>query len=226
MPKIILKINDKDISKDDVLMTFSEISGKDKKLKYKDIIDFSLKNFLKNKKSLKDNLIEFENILNTIPKNIEFYYLRKNSPFFKNIDVNKPIKNLCIVIKTKDYINDYNVISLYVDIEIKNHEKKELYFDLNRIEFLDNNLNSNETFEDDLTFNFVFTESEHQPTYFYDIEKFIKQAIKYFDNDDYDTQDKLLLNNWENFLRLLFMCKKIQMKNLTINYFYFKMNYF
>ena len=52
MPKIILKINDKDISKDDVLMTFSEISGKDKKLKYKDIIDFSLKNFLKNKKSL------------------------------------------------------------------------------------------------------------------------------------------------------------------------------
>ena len=73
MPKIILKINDKDISNDDVLMTFSEISGKDKKLKYKDIIDFSLKNFLKNKKSLSDNLIEFENILNTIPKNIEFY---------------------------------------------------------------------------------------------------------------------------------------------------------
>lgn len=204
MPNIILKINDKDISNDDVLMTFSEISRKDKKLRYKDIIDFSLKNLLKNKNSLRKNLIEFENILNTIPKNIKFYYLWKKSPSFRSIDVNNPIKNLCIVIKTKDYINDYNVISLYVNIEIKNYEKKEFYFYLNRIEFLDDNLETNETFEDDLTFNFDFTENEHQPTYIYDIEKFVRQAKPCFDNDDYNTQDKLLLNNWENFLRLLF----------------------
>ena len=57
------------------------------------------------------------------------------------------------------------------------------------------------------TFNYAPEHVDYVNTekkYFYDIEKFIKQAIKYFDNDDYDTQDKLLLNNWENFLRLLF----------------------
>ncbi len=203
MSNIFLKINNKPISNDDVLLTFSELNLKDKKMKYEDIIDFSLKSFFKNKNTLEKNILELQNILQTSSKYVSFHYLNKRSVILRNINRNNPVKNLCIVIELDKPIYDHNVISLYVDIRIKEDRKQELYFDLNRIEFLDENLSHNKSFNDDYVFNFSLAENEDKPTSFYDIEDLIISATKYFDNNDFQN-DELLLSNWENFLRLLY----------------------
>lgn len=198
--KITLIIEDKIINKDDMLLTFSEIN-KSSKETYKDLLTYMFEMMFKKKIDFSKGLIELNNILQENEYSLKLIYLNKYSKILnKDISEGMWIKNACIVAKfEKNILNNINTLSFFVDINVV--KKDEINFYLRRIEYDNNNLQTNAK-ESNLKIELTLDKKNSTPIYW--IENLIKNSDKYFDDDDYhiDT-DKLQLIKWNEIISIL-----------------------
>ena len=140
--KITLIIEDKIINNDDMILTFSEIN-KSSKETYKDLLSYMFKIMFKKKIHFSNGLFELNKILQENKYSLKLIYLNKYSKILKkDIFEGMLIKNACIVAKfEKNILNNINTLSFFVDINVV--KKDEINFYLRRIEYDNNNLQTN-----------------------------------------------------------------------------------
>ena len=207
MEKILyLNINEKDISKDDLLLAFSDVNANNNKT-YRDIVEFQLRNFYKNNDSIEKNLLRLQEQINDF-KNIEIFQLDRSSPKINGPKENgfwigkKEVKNLVFVFTIED--ETYNKVAFFTDASYKKktqnyQEQQNLLFDINRIEFLKIEDNRDKSEINDL--KIILNCDRRKEKTDISILHLLKEHLEpVFDNDD---NDELLMDQWFDFLKLI-----------------------
>ena len=214
---LYLNIDDKLIHKDDLLIDLSEIpQGSRSKYNYQYLNEIKLQTFYKNKESLSRNLKRLEEDIEENIQSIRMVQLDKHSPkingrkFLESKSNEEVIKNIAIVVCLKETIYQYNEIVFFCDIERKddNHNIQCL-FKINRIEFLNQNKNTNWESEKQNNVNLKLSnDPQKKLTKILDIKILIEEAEAVFEKDDYE-EDKLQINKWFDFLKIMFEIYKV-----------------
>lgn len=214
---LYLNINDERIRNDDLLIDLSEIpQGSRSKYNYQYLNEIKLQTFYKNKESLSRNLKKLEEDIEENVQSIRMVQLDKYSPkingwkFLESKSDEEVIKNIAVVVCLKEKIYQYNEIVFFCDIERKddNHNIQCL-FKINRIEFLNQNKNTNWESEKQKNVNLKLSNDRQKKlTKILDIKILIEEAEAIFEKDDYE-EDKLQINKWFDFLKIMFEIYKV-----------------
>ena len=204
--ELFLNINEKEISKDDLLLAFSDVNANNNKT-YRDIVEFQLRNFYKNNDSIEKNLLRLQEQINDF-KNIEIFQLDRSSPKINGPKENgfwigkKEIKNLVFVFTIEN--ESYNKVAFFTDASYKKktqnyQEQQNLLFDINRIEFLKIEDNRDKSEINDL--KIILNCDRRKEKTDISILHLLKEHLEpVFDNDD---NDELLMDQWFDFLKLI-----------------------
>ena len=204
---LYLNINDERIRNDDLLIDLSEIpQGSRSKYNYQYLNEIKLQTFYKNKESLSRNLKRLEEDIEENIQSIRMVQLDKHSPKIngRKFSESKVIKNIAIVVCLKETIYQYNEIVFFCDIERKDDNYNiQCLFKINRIEFLNQNKNTNWESEKQNNVNLKLSNDRQKKlTKIPDIKILIDEAEAVFEKDDYE-EDKLQINKWFNFIKIM-----------------------